>query len=103
MSAARSHTRTMSPEPYREPGPHTELTTEQQHVVLGLHRDPVELCRAAQSLIVLPPSASEADLSPRRLAERNLRPARAILDAALQRDERPFTQRRELRDRVTAT
>lgn len=88
---------------YLEPGPFTALTSQQQHLVDDLPGDPIELCRAAQGLLLPPPSASEADLSARRLAERNLRPARAILDAVLQRDGRPLSRQRALRDRVTGT
>src|SRR4051794_3724066 len=101
MSATGSHTATMTPRPYLEPGPLTAPAGEQQRPRRDVPGDPIELCKAAQRLLVLPASASADDLSPRRLAERNLRPARAILDAVLQRDRRPLTKERSLRDRVT--
>ncbi len=86
-----------------DPGPLTALSSEQHRYVLALPGDPVQLCAAAQRLIILPPSASADDLSPQRLAERNIRPARVILDAALQRDGRPLDQQRARKDRVTGT
>jgi Transglutaminase-like superfamily len=99
----RSHTRTVEPSSYLDPGPLTALTTEQQHLVHDLPAEPIELCKAAQRLLVLPPSASGDALSPRRLAERNLRPASAIVDAVLARDTRPLNRERALEDRVTGT
>jgi hypothetical protein len=91
----------MNAHSYLDPGPLTALTSEQQRLVHDLPGDPVGLCKAAQRLVVLPPSAFADDLSPRRLAERNLRPARSIVDAVLQRDQRPLDRERALRDRVT--
>lgn len=93
----------MNPESYLDPGALTALSPEQERFVNDLPCEPAELCRAAQGLLVLPPSSSGADLSDRRLNERNLRPARAIFEAVLQRDDRPLSSPRALKDRVTGT
>jgi len=93
----------MNPESYLEPGPLTALRPEHQRFVDELPPEPADLCRAAQGLLVLPQSSSGNDLSDRRLNERNLRPARAIFEAVLQRDDRSLSSRRALKDRVTGT
>jgi hypothetical protein len=68
---------------YRDPGPLTELTAEQRELVRGLGLEPRDLCRVAQGLLVAPPDAFGAGLSEQRMLERNLRPARALLQRAL--------------------
>ena len=93
----------MDPEWYLEPGTLTALSPEQQRLVGDVPFEAVELCRAAQGLLILPPSASSEGLSSRRLDERNLRPAQDIFDVVLQRDHRPLSSSRALRDRVTGT
>jgi len=71
---------------YAEPGPLTELTAEQEELLNGLGLEPVALCRVAQGLVVAPPDAFGAGLSEQRMAERNLRPASALLERALELD-----------------
>ncbi|MEY2425933.1 MAG: hypothetical protein QOI61_1505 [Actinomycetota bacterium] len=93
----------MNPESYLDPGALTALSPEHHRFVDELLPEPGELCRAAQRLLVLPPSSSGTDLSDRRLNERNLRPAGAIFEAGLQRDDRPLSSRRARKDRVTGT
>jgi hypothetical protein len=71
---------------YAGPGPLTELTAEQTELVGRLQLEPLDLCRVAQGLLVAPPDAAGAGLDGLRLAERNLRPAAALLDRALHLD-----------------
>jgi hypothetical protein len=89
----------MDPEYYRWPGPLTELDGAQRALVETLPAYPVQLCAAAQGLLVLP----GAELSPRRLEERNTRPARRILQAALSRAGDELDVPRPLKARVTGT
>ena len=88
---------------YRSAGPLTELDDAQRVLVDALPSDPVQLCAAAQALLVLPVLPTGAELSPRRLEERNTRPARRILQAALNRDGRALNAPRSLKARVTGT
>lgn len=103
MSAMRSHARPVNPHFFLAHGPATALSGEQVLLVRDVPADPIGLCKAAQRLLVLPPSASADDLSARRLAERNLRLASDIVEAAIGRDARSLTEERALRDRVTGT
>lgn len=84
---------------YRAPGSLTELDDAQRVLVNVLPADPVQLCAAAQGLLVLP----GPELSPRRLEERNTRPAQGILQAALSRDAGALDVPRPLKARVTGT
>jgi hypothetical protein len=93
----------MDPDYYRAPGPLTELDEEQRVLVDALPADPVQLCAAAQGLLVLPGLSTGAELSPRRLEERNARPAQRILHAALSRDDGALDAPRSLKARVTGT
>jgi hypothetical protein len=89
---------------YRAPGPLTELTTDQSEMVRSLALDPDGLCRVAQGLLVSPPDAVAADLSEERLAERNMRPATALLRRALELDEgTPLDELRPPAQRVVGT
>lgn len=88
---------------YRAPGPFTDLDDEQRVLVGALPAEPVALCAAAQGLLVLPNLATSAELSPRRLEERNTRPARSILHAALGRNSATLDVSRPLKSRVTGT
>jgi hypothetical protein len=71
---------------YAAPGPLTGLTAGQQASVTGLGLGPADLCRVAQGLLVAPLDASGAGLSEQRMLERNLRPAGALLQRALDLD-----------------
>lgn len=88
---------------YRHPTAHTALTPEQAALLDAITDDPARLCRAAQGLLVLPPPATTAELSPRRLAERNTRAASDIVRAALDRDDRPLSDPRPPEHKVTGT
>jgi hypothetical protein len=89
---------------YADPGPLTGLTIEQVHLVRGLGLEPLDLCRLAQGLLVAPLDALGAGLPEQRLAERNLRPANALLQRALELDDRePLDHPRPPERRVVGT
>lgn len=73
----------MEVEHYATPGPLTELAPEQLERVRGLALDPIGLCRAAQGLLISPTDATAAGLPEERLADRNVRPAQALVRRAL--------------------
>ena len=89
---------------YAAPGPLTELTADQTEMVRRLALDPKGLCRAAQGLLVSPPDAVGAGLSEQRMAERNTRPASALLQRVLELDSaRPLDHPRPAEQRVVGT
>ena len=71
---------------YATAGPVTELSDEQRELIGGLGFDALDLCRVAQGLLVGPGDAFGSGLSDERMAERNLRPASAILQRSLDVD-----------------
>ena len=89
---------------YAAPGPFTELTSEQSERVRRLSLDPPGLCLMAQGLLVSPPDAVGAGLSEQRLAERNTRPASALLGRVLELDgTTPLNEPRPPERRVVGT
>lgn len=89
---------------YSSPGPFTELTTTQVDAIAGLTTDPVELCLMAQHLLVSPPDAAVAGVSETRMTERNIRPASALLQRALELDPgTPLDGSRSAERRVVGT
>ncbi len=88
---------------YSTPGPLTALTADQAALVSRLDPDPLELCRAAQRLVVSPPDAALAGLSKDRMAEINVRPASALLTTVLELDNSPLDQERPPDRRVVGT
>ena len=89
---------------YAAPGPLTELTAHQAELVRRLALDPVGLCRAAQGLVVPPHDAFGAGLSEQRMAERNTRPASALLQRVLELDSlTPLDALRPADGRVVGT
>lgn len=89
---------------YVAPGPLTVLTTEQTEMIRALGLDPKGLCRAAQGLVVAPPDAASAGLSEHRMAERNTRPATALLQRVLELDgASPLDEPRPVAQRVVGT
>lgn len=74
----------MTIEFYASAGALTELTPRQAALVQSLELDSLRLCQVAQGLLVAPPNAYGAGMDEQRLAERNLRPASALLKRALE-------------------
>ena len=68
---------------YRHPGIMTELSPEQLEMVRALPAEPEMLCAAARDLLISPDLAMAAGMTADRQAERNIRPARSIIDLAL--------------------
>jgi hypothetical protein len=71
---------------YAAPGPLTDLTADQTAMIRNLDLDPRGLCQVAQGLLVAPEDAVRAGLSEERMAERNTRPAGALLRRVLELD-----------------
>ena len=69
----------------------------------GLPSTPVELCAAAQGLVVLPDLAPAFGIPEERDGERAIRPASDILRALLALDDRPVGEPRDWSDRVVGT
>ncbi|MDQ2679266.1 MAG: transglutaminase-like domain-containing protein [Actinomycetota bacterium] len=67
---------------YATPGPLTMLPAEQAEMLRRSGLDPIDLCRAAQRVLVSPADAAGAGLSEQRMAEQHLRPASALLERA---------------------
>lgn len=89
---------------YAAPGPLTALPTEHAERIRRLGLDPEGLCRIAQGLLVDPLDAFGAGLSEQRMAERNTRPASALLQRALELDpSTPLDQPRPPERRVVGT
>jgi hypothetical protein len=89
---------------YATPGPLTTLTDAQVEMVEALGRDPVELCEAAQRLLISPLDAVVAGLSEERQSERNIRPATVLLARAIElHPTTPLAEERPLEHRVVGT
>jgi hypothetical protein len=91
----------MTPDTYRQGGRLTRLTAAQLARVAEVGDDPLELCRAAQHLL-LPPGIPTGSGAPRQ-DERNVRPAEKILDLALRLDDRALSLPRPPDRRVIGT
>jgi hypothetical protein len=89
---------------YASPGPLTHLTAVQTEMICGLGLDPTGLCRAVQGLVVQPGDAQGAGLSEQRMAERNTRPASALLQRLQELDAAaPLNEPRPVERRVVGT
>ncbi|MFI7610230.1 transglutaminase-like domain-containing protein [Nonomuraea terrae] len=86
---------------YASPGVFTTLDTDQFPLAADLPTDPVEICRAANGLLLHPFDA--ATLPQERMAEKNLRPTSAIVRALLRLDSAPLHLTRPAHQRVVGT
>ena len=93
----------VEPSYYAQPGPLTQLTSDQVELVRHLGTDPELLCRYAQALLTQVGDAHGSGLSPVRMAERNTRPATALLQRALELDSSPLSVTRRPEHRVVGT
>jgi hypothetical protein len=84
----------------------TGMTAVAEDVVpllAGVPTSPVDICRVAQALLVLPGLASAIEVPEVRLAERSIRSASDIIRALRALDDRPLVEPRSLTDRVVGT
>lgn len=88
---------------YERSGLLTEIDVDVAQLLTDLPDDPVEICRYAQGLLVLPDMAAARGIAGQRLDERSIRPASEILRAAEALDRRPFDERRGVATRVVGT
>jgi len=88
---------------YSRPGLLTSLEPAQVDLGDGLGVDAVSICRAAQALVVEPDDATAAGVPEQRLAERNIRSARALIDVLTALDPRPLHYPRQTQSRVVGT
>ena len=72
-------------------------------MLAGLPSSPVQLCAAAQALVILPGLASDLGVGASRAGEKHIRAASGILRALAALDDRPVDQPRPLTDRVVGT
>jgi len=88
---------------YSRPSLLTSLEPAQVDLGDGLGVDAVSICRAAQALVVEPDDATAAGVPEQRLAERNIRSARALIDVLTALDPRPLHHPRQTQSRVVGT
>lgn len=88
---------------YSCPGPLTRLDPAQVQLGEGLGLDAVSICAAAQALVVEPNDATAAGVPEHRLAERNIRSARALIEVLTGLDPRPLHEPRPAPLRVVGT
>jgi hypothetical protein len=88
---------------YSRPGPLTRLDPAQVRLGEGLGVDAVSICAAAQALVIEPGDASAAGVPEHRLAERNIRSARALIEVLTALDPRPLHDSRPPLLRVVGT
>jgi Transglutaminase-like superfamily len=103
MSAMADETGPVHLDDYRTPGILTDLTAEQREIVARVGGGPVALCRAAQSVLMLPELALAAGVDPSRASEKNARPTAEILGIALHRCDAPLGPPRPMDRRVLGT
>lgn len=84
-------------------GPLTAIEADVEAALAGLPHDPVELCRAAQGLVMLPDLAPAFGLPDDRQEERAIRSASAVLRRALELDPSPVGAARAAPHRVIGT
>ncbi|WP_433429056.1 transglutaminase-like domain-containing protein [Nonomuraea sp. CA-141351] len=88
---------------YARPGLFTTLTAGQLPLAAALPSDPVEICRVASGLVIQPHDAAALPVPEERMAEKNLRPVSAIVEALTRLDPAPLTTPRPAHLRVVGT
>lgn len=88
---------------YATAGPVTDLTSVDPVLLARVAADPVECCRPVASLVIQPGDAAALGVPGPRLDERNLRPARQLVDALLAQHRAPLDQPRRPERRVVGT
>jgi hypothetical protein len=88
---------------YDAPGPLTAIATDLLPSVADLPVDAVDLCRAAQQLVILPDLASAAGIAEERQAEKSIRGVTDLLQLLLAMDPAPVDAKRRASHRVVGT
>lgn len=88
---------------YRQPGPMTSLDPAQVRLADGLPDNPAGICQAVQSLVIQPDDATVAGVPEHRLAEKNIRPVRGLIEVLTAGDPAPLHQARTPASRVVGT
>ena len=88
---------------YDEPGPLTAIAADLLPSVVGLPVDAVDLCRAAQRLVILPDFATAAGMAGERQAEKSIRGITELLQQLLHLDPSPLEAKRSATHRVVGT
>lgn len=88
---------------YEAAGGLTAVSDDLVPLLSELPSTPVELCAAAQALVVLPHLATGFGIPRARHDEKNIRSASAMLRTLQDLDGRPFDEPRALTDRVVGT
>jgi len=84
-------------------GPLTAIDDDVASALAGLPEDPIELCRVAQGLIMLPGLATGFGIGEDRQPEQSIRPASAILRRLIALDAAPIEEPRAADRRVVGT
>lgn len=88
---------------YRTPGPFTDLGAVDPSALRGLASDPVDLCRPVSRLAIQPHDAEAAGFPAERSAEKQIRPAAALVAKLMAVDSAPLSQKRAADKRVVGT
>lgn len=85
------------------PGPNTRLDRWQVELADGVPADPAGICAVVQKLIIHPDNAPAESVSGHRMAEKNLRSVRGIVDALVVLNPAPLHVARVPTQRVVGT
>ena len=88
---------------WAQAGPLSTISPELEPALRGLPHDPVELCRVAQGLVMLPNLAAGFGIADHRQEERSIRSANNMLRQLLELDGAPVVQDRSPDQRVMGT
>jgi hypothetical protein len=91
------------PVDYRLPGPMTSLDPAQTRLTDGLPDDPAGICAAVPGLVIQPGDAAAAGVPEHRLAEKNIRPVRDLIEVLAALDPAPLHEARPPAKRVVGT
>ncbi|WP_030910220.1 transglutaminase-like domain-containing protein [Streptomyces sp. NRRL F-5126] len=88
---------------YSSAGPLTGLAPGQVPLADGLPHDPVGICATVQALFIQPGDASALGVAEHRLAEKDIRPASALVAALTALNPAPLRLARKPEERVVGT
>jgi hypothetical protein len=88
---------------YATAGPFTDLGGVDPLLLARATADPIEICRPVTGLVIQPGDAAALGVPSARLDERNVRPARQLVDTLLAHDRSPLDVPRPPESRVVGT